>query len=189
MALDFPSSPTSGQIYDRYKWDSTDTVWSLNLPEYNLVPLGYLPSIQYVVISGGAGGGANIGGGGGAGAYRSSVVGESSGGAVNAELPLGYTPGTYQITVGAGGAGAAPNNTGSSGGSSSISAVSVLGGGGGGNYSRPGGAGGSGVVIIKYPADVSLTIGAGLESETDSVSVPGYKITTFTAGSDTIEVI
>ena len=76
MALDFPSSPTSGQIYDRYKWDSTDTVWSLNLPEYNLVPLGYLPSIQYVVISGGAGGGANIGGGGGAGfkAFQIAMV-------------------------------------------------------------------------------------------------------------------
>jgi hypothetical protein len=68
--------------------------------------------------------------------------------------------------------------------------VNTGGGGGGGGGSTTartnGGAGGSGVVILKYPQAVTLTIGAGLESETDSVSVPGYKITTFTAGTDTV---
>jgi hypothetical protein len=102
-----------------------------------------LPTVEYVVISGGAGGGANIGGGGGAGGYRSSVIGESSGGTANPELPLGYTPGTYIVTVGAGGAGAAPNDTGSNG-SLSVFSVSTLGGGGGGGTFLAGNSGGSG---------------------------------------------
>ena len=29
MALDFPSSPTDGQIYDNYYWDNTNSVWRL----------------------------------------------------------------------------------------------------------------------------------------------------------------
>ena len=29
MALDFPSGPTDGQIYDRYVWNNTLGVWSL----------------------------------------------------------------------------------------------------------------------------------------------------------------
>ena len=29
MALDFPSAPTDGQIYDRYVWNNTLGVWSL----------------------------------------------------------------------------------------------------------------------------------------------------------------
>jgi hypothetical protein len=30
MALDFPSSPTNGQVYDKYTWDSTKGVWTIN---------------------------------------------------------------------------------------------------------------------------------------------------------------
>lgn len=44
--------------------------------------------------------------------------------------------------------------------------------------------GGSGVVILKYPDAVTLTIGAGLTSSTSTSG--GYKVTTFTAGTDTI---
>jgi hypothetical protein len=58
------------------------------------------------------------------------------------------------------------------------------GGGGGGGTTSPGGAGGSGVVIVKYPDNVTLTIGAGLTSTTSSAG--GFKITTFTAGTDVI---
>jgi hypothetical protein len=68
--------------------------------------------------------------------------------------------------------------------------VNTGGGGGGGGYdSSPGGEGGnggSGVVILKYPDTRTISVGAGLTSSTDSVSVAGYKITTFTAGSDTV---
>jgi hypothetical protein len=45
-------------------------------------------------------------------------------------------------------------------------------------------AGGSGVVIVRYPASYSLTVGAGLTSATETVGA--NKITTFTAGTDTV---
>lgn len=65
--------------------------------------------------------------------------------------------------------------------------VNTGGGGGGASAAdRVAGAGGSGIVIIKYADTETLTIGPGLVSSTDSSSVPGYKITTFTSGTDTI---
>jgi hypothetical protein len=70
--------------------------------------------------SGDAGPGAGHGGG-GAGGYRSSVVGETSGGGSVAESRLSLGVGSYTVTVGAGGAG-----------------------------SLFGGNGGSGIVIIRY---------------------------------------
>jgi hypothetical protein len=39
-------------------------------------------------------------------------------------------------------------------------------------------------VILKYPDSFSLTIGGGLTSSTATGG--GYKVTTFTAGSDTV---
>jgi hypothetical protein len=58
------------------------------------------------------------------------------------------------------------------------------GGGGGGQTSGNGANGGSGVVIVKYPDTITLTIGAGLTSSTTSAG--GFKVTTFTAGTDVI---
>ena len=52
MPLDFPTTPTDGQIFDRYKWNDTDTVWNLNLHEYIAVY-----EFEYLVIAGGASGG------------------------------------------------------------------------------------------------------------------------------------
>jgi hypothetical protein len=40
------------------------------------------------------------------------------------------------------------------------------------------------VVIIKYPDSYTLTIGGGLTSSTATSG--GFKVTTFTAGTDTI---
>jgi hypothetical protein len=60
------------------------------------------------------------------------------------------------------------------------------GGGGSGALNGNGGTGGSGVVIIKYPSSLTITPGAGLTSST--VTSGDYKITTFTAGTDTITV-
>jgi hypothetical protein len=45
-------------------------------------------------------------------------------------------------------------------------------------------AGGSGVVIIRYPATLTLTVGAGLTASTSTVG--SNKVTTFTAGTGTI---
>jgi hypothetical protein len=44
-----------------------------------------------------------------------------------------------------------------------------------------GGPGGSGVVILRYPASMDITVGAGLTSSTSVVGA--RKITVFTAGS------
>jgi hypothetical protein len=62
--------------------------------------------------------------------------------------------------------------------------VNTGGGGGGTHATGNGGNGGSGIVIIKYPDAYTLTIGAGLTSSTSTSG--GFKITSFTAGSDTI---
>ena len=63
--------------------------------------------VEYVVIAGGGGSGYDLSGGGGAGGYRSSVTGESTGGGGSLEsaVPVSASPGSYTITVGAGGVG------------------------------------------------------------------------------------
>jgi hypothetical protein len=69
-------------------------------------------------------------------------------------------------------------------------ANSGSGGGGGGNYNYdrvanfPGGAGGSGIVILRYPSARSITLGAGLTGST--VTVGADKVTTITAGTGTV---
>jgi hypothetical protein len=54
--------------------------------------------------------------------------------------------------------------------------------------SGPGGNGGSGVVVIAYPSTFPAitTIGGGLTYSVSTVSRPGYRVYTFTAGSDSI---
>jgi hypothetical protein len=59
-------------------------------------------------------------------------------------------------------------------------------GGGGGGGGSNGGNGGSGIVILKYPDTITLTIGAGLTSSTTTSG--GFKITSFTAGTDTVTI-
>jgi hypothetical protein len=47
--------------------------------------------------------------------------------------------------------------------------------------------GGSGVVILKYPDAYTITIGAGLTGSTIlPFSLPGFKVTTITAGTGTV---
>ena len=64
------------------------------------------------------------------------------------------------------------------------------GGGGGGNgnsgvYSY-GQNGGSGIVILKYPDTLTITIGAGLTGSTAAPS-GGFKVTTITAGTGNVQ--
>ena len=105
-------------------------------PESKLIIASGESNISYLVIGGGGSGG-SLGGGGGAGLikYKSAE-------------PL--TPGTYPVTVGAGGAQKAahpsPPNYGNSGGDSTFALstpVVATGGGGGGGEGQPGRAGGS----------------------------------------------
>ena len=63
------------------------------------------------------------------------------------------------------------------------------GGGGGGEYrlgtGQAGGAGGSGVVVLKYSAGFTITIGAGLTGSTSAPS-GGYVVSTITAGTGNV---
>jgi hypothetical protein len=93
-------------------------------------------SVEYLVVGGGASGGQWVGGGGGAGGFRTGT--------------LSVSPGTYAITVGAGGSATGSTCSGNAGNDGSASSfgpsISSAGGGGGGSYSgvagRSGGSGG-----------------------------------------------
>ena len=90
-------------------------------------------NVELLVIAGGGGAGSQHGGGGGAGAlynHTSYLV----------------TPGTYTVTVGAGGAGApsGPVPSGTNGGNTTFGSFTLLGGGAGGSMTDPGINGGSG---------------------------------------------
>ena len=100
--------------------------------------------------------------------------------------------GTYRGGGGGGGStstsGAGGLGGGGAGGSASGTSGTVNTGGGGGGTGNGGtaGSGGSGIVILKYPDTVTLTIGGGLTSSTSTSG--GFKITSFTAGTDTVTV-
>ena len=152
---------------------------------------------------GGHGSGGGGGGGGGAGATGSSYNG-SNGGAGGAGSSSTIT-GSSVTRAGGGGGGGRDSGSGGAGGSggggaggagghsgSATSGTTNTGSGGGGGggtccqFNGSGGAGGSGIVIIKYPDTNTLTIGAGLVHSTATVT--GYKITTFTSGTDNISL-
>jgi hypothetical protein len=117
MALDFPSSPTDGQIYDKFYWDNSANVWrnlsnTITYANISNTPTGsYTDGFDYsyvsfltdgtltvtrgglcdILVVGGGGAGAYwYGGGGGAGGMLSVE---------NAYLPVG----SHDVTVGAGG--------------------------------------------------------------------------------------
>lgn len=124
MALDFPTPASDGEIYDRYKWNATDSVWELNLPEYVDPPTPEAFSIDYLAIGGGGGGGDEYGGGGGAGAYRTGTI-------------TAYTLTDMLVRIGSGGAGAPKalyDNPGSNGQTTVFHTIISGPGGGGGSY-------------------------------------------------------
>ena len=116
------------------------------------VPLEDL-NVEYLVIAGGggggAGGGSNLGGGGGAGGYISAITGEQSGGPSTVLSAFAAQLSTnYDVTVGAGGSGAASGTTNGSN-SQFKSDVTAIGGGRGAFLRNPpawlpAGSGGSG---------------------------------------------
>lgn len=134
------------------------------------------------------------GGGGGATAVGAPGTGASggNGGAGKASSITGST-----VYYSGGGAGAArtgpsypPGNAGIGGGGGENEAGQANTGGGGGALQpdeNPNGVstGGSGIVILKYPAANTIS-GVGVTLSTDSSSVPNYKITQITAGTGTV---
>jgi hypothetical protein len=117
----------------------------------------------------------------GANGISSDITGSSvtraGGGGGGAEAGVG-TPGT-----GGTGGGGAGGNTGQLGTSGT---VNTGGGGGGSANSLTGtaGSGGSGLVVLRYPSALTITIGAGL---TGSTATDGdYEVTTITAGTGNV---
>ena len=88
-------------------------------------------SVEYLVVAGGGAGGTSYGGGGGAGGYKTAS---------------GYSisPGTYTVTIGAGGVGSSTYNEATSGSNSIFDTITSTGGGHGGTFGYNGAAGGSG---------------------------------------------
>ena len=125
------SYSTGGTITvdDNYIYHTFDQVGTHTLT------LTHTANVDYLIVGGGGSGGSGVGGGGGGGGVQTGAT------ILNA--------GSYNITVGAGGARAYGNSAGNNGGSSSIeSIVSATGGGGGGGWNdangRSGGSGGGG---------------------------------------------
>lgn len=129
-------------------WDNSNSKFVFNgSSNYN----NYTPgiSVEYLIVAGGGGGGPGSGdGGGGAGGYRSSVAGESTGGATPAESALCIqSNNAWTVTVGSGG-GVFTNGVDSSI-SDGTCTITADGGGAGGdwgpwNVGRAGCSGGSG---------------------------------------------
>jgi len=141
--------------------------------------------------------GNGAGGGGGAsavGADGTSTLGGNGGNGLQSSITgsTAYYAGGGGGSVAAGGTAAGSGGLGGGGngsyGSTSAATSGVVntGGGGGGaeRTFRLGGAGGSGIVVIKYPDTFTITVGAGLTS-TETTS-GGFKIRIFTAGTGTI---
>lgn len=110
-----------------------------------------------------------------------TYYGGGGGGGNSTIFGRGGSPGTGGLGGGGNGgknytAGSGTANTGGGGGGAGHD---------GGSYT--GGSGGSGIVVLKYPVGATLTIGGSLTSST--VTSGDYKITSFTAGSDTVTVV
>jgi hypothetical protein len=140
--------------------------------------------------------------------FGTTFASDKSGGAGTGSTNSGYTGGSGTISnirgsneaFGGGGGAGGTNSGGVDGGGDGSDNWNTHGrpgaanrgaGGGGGsgadgaNQSALGGNGGSGVVILRYPDNVTMTGGAGLSFST-STSVAGFKITTFTSGTGTV---
>jgi len=142
------------------------------------------------------------GGAGGGGAYLAGNNGTTSAGGNGGNGLSNSITGSNITYAGGGGGGTynggTPGIGGSGGGgnaaafnSNGINGTANTGGGGGGNGGRGGtvnnlasGAGGSGVVILRYPNTKTITVGAGLTATTATVGTDS--VTTFTAGTGTI---
>ena len=95
-------------------------------------------------------------GGGGAGNDIGDRLGGPGGGGTGATLPAGATNGAVNTGGGAGGSGSATT----------------------------GRNGGSGIVILRYSSDRTITLGAGLTGTTSTIGA--NKVTVITAGTDTV---
>lgn len=154
--------------------------------------------------NGGAGAASAIpraaGGGGGAGAQGAAGVNPGGGGVGGAGASSSIT-GTSVTYAGGGGGSSYTGGNGAGGiggggnaasdtGTAGAGTANRGGGGGGGGGSTAGttgGNGGSGIVIVKYPDEYTLSNPGGGLTFTTSTAVSGFKVTTFTAGTGNIQ--
>lgn len=136
------------------------------------------------------------GGGGAGGSGGNAAPGQAGAGGVGAASPITGTPvtragggggGTQAGGAGAGGAGGGGNGGSNVPGSPGTPNTGGGGGGGGGSGPGAGGSGGSGVVIIKYPNPRSISNPGGALTLSTSTSVPGFNVTTITAGTGPVQ--
>jgi hypothetical protein len=136
-------APGNGYIYHTFTGPGTFTV------------SGTSGIVEYIVVAGGGGGGSYYAGGGGAGGLRTNVSGHP----LSTGSPLPISPGSYTVTVGAGGTGGASNTLGTTGNSSYFGppstpqGITADGGGGGGSNTpnstgKDGGSGGGGGTFL-----------------------------------------
>ncbi len=95
----------------------------------------------------------------------------------------GYSPDTGNSGTGGSGGGGAGGASGQFGASGTVN----TGGGGGGSangLTGTTGSGGSGLVVLRYPSALTITIGAGLTGSTSTVGA--NKVTTITAGAGNV---
>ena len=127
----------------------------------------------------GTAGNNNAGGNGGAGladTITGSAVSRGGGGGGGSD---GVASAGGDATHGGGdGGGTSTNGT--------AGTVNTGGGGGAAGQSADGGNGGSGVVVLRYPAAYNITVGSGLTSSDANTAVGSDKYTTITAGSGNI---
>ena len=143
-------------------------------------------------FSGNAGNTNAGGGGGGAGALGVKAPSDTVGGAGGAGRSSSVSGSAVTRSGGGGGGsgtgGAGGTGGGGAGGSNGTGTAGTVntggGGGGGGIGATTGGSGGSGIVILKYPSALTITIGAGLTGSTATVG--SNKVTTITAGSGNV---
>ena len=182
MALNFPDSPTDGQVFNNYYWDDTATVWR-NLSDLNTyanfsnTPTDtYTDGFGYKYISFTANGTLTVtrGGyadvllvGGGGGGGRGRPVGTAQNGCGGGAGGMLYVEnyyieaGNHSIIVGSGGNGATSDDTvGLRGGDSRLGPIMSIGGGGGSSSNGPtaagqnGGSGGG-----RYSSSYQLGVG------------------------------
>jgi len=133
------------------------------------------------------------GGGGGASQAGQASQGLEDGGDGGNGLAVSITGSSVTYAGGGGGGGINSVGTGGAGGGTAgglnngtvSNATANTGGGSGGTRNNvTAGNGGSGVVILRYPSSKTITVGAGLTSSTATDG--SFKVTTFTAGTDSI---
>jgi hypothetical protein len=132
------------------------------------------------------------GGGGGASAAGSVPTVVNQGGNGGAGISSSITGSSVARGGGGGGGGFSAGGTatagggnGSGSGAATAGTVNTGGGGGGcGQGTSAAGAGGSGIVVLKYPSSFTPTFGVGLTVSTTTSG--SFKISTITAGADTV---